>query len=394
MKNIIKMSLLLCGLALTTACSDDNGSNPTLQYPTQFVLNEPAMATQTIDPVHSPNLMLYCSQPDYGFPTHTIYSVQMALAEDKSDIIDLKGTYDQAKIEMKAINLAYKITEIMMERGMTEEDFPIDIPVYLRVRAYAASSAGKMIDGTEIFSNWITLKNVHALWALAPVETPEAMYVAGSFNGNDWGTALKMVQVYDAAHIFWHLVYIDKSGIKFNIEQKESDNIIGYEQLGKIEGEKGEDIINSEGFIASKNPGWYLAIITTTVENREIIYDVQFNEPNVWMIGPITPKADWSELEEGCLFEVPDDPNGEFISPKFAHAAPGGDQDGVRAYVKIPGYEWWKSEFMVYDEKIEYRGMGPDQNDADNGFGYRVAGKKGDRMFFNFTAETGRIGKK
>ena len=44
MKNIIKSALLVVmSLFLMTACSDDNDSNPTIQSPTEFKLNTPAL---------------------------------------------------------------------------------------------------------------------------------------------------------------------------------------------------------------------------------------------------------------------------------------------------------------------------------------------------------------
>ena len=388
----------MCGLVLTTACSDDNDSNPTYQKPTQFVLNTPVMADQTIDLANSESITLYCTQPNYGFPARTIYSVQLATLDDKSDLVDLKGTFDQAKIDVSASLLASTLTNIMLERGKTESDFPMDLPVYLRLKAYAANSAGSMVEGSEIFSNWVTLKNVHLLYSLAPVVTPEAMCVAGEFNGFSWDTALDMVQCYDGANVFWHLVYIDEKGILFNQEHTAGDYVIGIDQI-TVGGDHADDIINADGKIGSKNPGWYLVVVTTSVTGRTINYNVQFNDPNVYSMGPITPEGAWSELEEGTLFSVPDGPDGEFVSPPFERAVPGGDGDGVRAYVKIPGFDWWKSEFMIYGTadsdgyiKIEYRGMGGDQNAAEpDGFGYRVPGKVGQRMYFNFTKEKGKI---
>jgi hypothetical protein len=54
-------------------------------------------------------------------------------------------------------------------------------------------------------------------------------------------------------------------------------------------------------------------------------------------------------------------------------------------YVKIPGEDWWHSEFIVGvdGDKISYRGTGGDQT--------RVAGKVSQRAYLNFTAETGYI---
>lgn len=397
MNKIIKTTLLLlCGLVLTTACSDDNDSNPTFQKPTQFVLNTPAMANSTIDLANSEKIVLYCSQPDYGFPARTVYSVQVASKEDKSDVVDLKGTFSEAVAEISASTLASTLTNMMMEQGKTEDDFPMNIPVYLRMKAYAANSIGTMVEGSEIYSNWVTLSDVRLLYSLAPVTTPEALCVAGNFNGGSWDTALDMVQVYDAANVFWHLVYIDDKGIQFNQEHTAGDFVVGYDQI-TVGGDLAEEIVDADGKIASNNPGWYLVVVTTSVTGRKINYEVQFLRPEVYMMGPITPLGAWSELEDGTMFEVPSEADADFVSPPFAASVPGGDGDGVRAYVKIPGFDWWKSEFMIYGaadsdgyQPLEYRGMGPDQNDAAS-FGERVKGNEGQRMYFNFTKEKGKI---
>ena len=51
--------------------------------------------------------------------------------------------------------------------------------------------------------------------------------------------------------------------------------------------------------------------------------------------------------------------------------------------MKIPGFDWWKSEFMVFDGKIVYRGTGGDQD--------RVMGSAGEKLYLNFGNETGEI---
>jgi len=218
MKNIIKSTLLLlCGVCLFTACSDDNDSNPTLTSPTQFVLNTPAIAANnTIDLANSGYLTLTCSQPDYGFPAYTLYTVQVSLNSDMSNYTELSETSNSAKINVDAATLASTLTTMALEQGKTEDDFPIDVPVYIRLKANMLNTANGTIDGTEILSNIITLSNVHLEYSLPPVTVPEEIYLVGNFNGWDWGNSLTMVPVYGTDNVYWHMVYIDESGIKFN----------------------------------------------------------------------------------------------------------------------------------------------------------------------------------
>ena len=71
----------------------------------------------------------------------------------------------------------------------------------------------------------------------------------------------------------------------------------------------------------------------------------------------------------------------DFVSPAFTGNTP--DDAGVRAYVKIPGNDWWHSEFMVLNGEIAYRGKGGDQD--------RVAGKVGQKLYLNFYTGKGSL---
>lgn len=396
MKKIIKSALLvLCSVCLFTACEDDRDSNPTLQKPSDgsLVLNTPAMAENAVYDLANSTTLTFtlAGLPNYGFPAYTSYDLEVSLNADMSNSV-VVATTPYAKIEVDAALLASTLTELECAAGKGEADFPMEIPLYLRARANAMKNAGGVIDGTETVSNIIKLNQVHLLYSLPPVTTPDNLYVTGSFNGWDWNTSLSMVQCYDGANVFWRLVWIDDSGIKFNAAMAWDGGEVGYNQLNSITGDLADEIKDGGGNIASSNPSWYLMIITTSVSGRDIVYDAQFNKPTVWLMGPVTPLANWSELEEGCDFTVPTTKDDDFVSPAFAGDAPGGDGDGVRAYVKVPGFDWWKSEFMIYDGKIEYRGMGEDQNkEAPAGFGYRVAGSKGQKLYLNFSTGTGVI---
>lgn len=87
--------------------------------------------------------------------------------------------------------------------------------------------------------------------------------------------------------------------------------------------------------IATDTPGWYLMVITSSVSGRNLVYDIQFNKPEIWLMGPVVGNSDWKEQAEGWLCTIPDTFNASFVSPAFAASVPGGDGDGVRAYVKF-----------------------------------------------------------
>lgn len=383
MKNIIKSALLVVmSLTLMTACSDDNDSNPSIQTPTEFKLNTPALENTPIDLANSSKIILTCSQPDYGYTASVQYTVQVATTPDMSDAVELSETSSSAKVEINANLLASTLTNIYVEKGKTEADFPMDVKAYFRLKANIVTSNGNVVEGTEILSNVVSLNNIHLLFSLPAVNLPSHVYVVGNFCDWKWDNSFDMVQVYGTEDTFWHLVYIDDSGIKFNSAAEWNGSEAGYAGI-TVSGDCKDEIIEKDGNIASSKPGWYLVIVTTSVVNREIHYDVQFNKPTIWLIGPAAGSTDYAEEAEGWSFTVPTTKDGDFVSPAFAGSVPGGDGDGVRMYVKVPGHDWWHSEFVVLNDKIEYRATGGDQA--------RVAGSAGQKVYLNFSKGTGEI---
>lgn len=384
MKNIIKSALLVVmSLTLMTACSDDNDSNPSIQTPTEFKLNTPALVNTPIDLANSSKIMLTCSQPNYGYTASVQYTVQVATDENMTDAVELSETSTSAKVAIDAASLASTLTNIYVQKGKTEADFPMDVKAYFRLKANIVTSNGNVVEGTEILSNVVSLNNIHLLFSLPPVNLPSHIYVVGNFCDWKWDNCFDMVQVYGTDNTFWRLVYIDDSGIKLNSADKWNGSEAGYAGI-TVSGDCKDDIIDNGGNIASKNPGWYLVIVTTSVVNREIHYDVQFNKPTILLTGPVAGNSDCKEdIAEGWPFTVPTTKDGDFVSPAFVGSVPGGDGDGVRMYVKVPGHDWWHSEFVVLSDKIEYRATGADQA--------RVAGSAGQKVYLNFAKGTGEI---
>ena len=383
MKNIIKSALLVfMSLTLMTACSDDNDSNPTIQSPTEFKLNTPALENTPIDLANSSKIMLTCSQPNYGYTASVQYTVQVATKEDMSDAVELSETSTSAKVAINAASLASALTNIYVEKGKTEADFPMDVKAYFRLKANIVTSNGNVVEGTEILSNVVSLNKIHLLFSLPPVNLPSNVFVVGNFCDWDWAKSFDMVQVYGTDNTFWRLVYIDDSGIKLNTVAEWNKSEVGYAGI-TVSGDCKDDIIDKDGNIASSKPGWYLVIVTTSVVNREIHYDVQFNKPTIWLIGPAAGSDDFAEEAEGWSFTVPTTKDGEFVSPAFVGSVPAGTDNGVRMYVKIPGHDWWHSEFVTLDGKIKYRATGGDQD--------RAIGSVGQQVHLNFAKGTGEI---
>lgn len=124
---------------------------------------------------------------------------------------------------------------------------------------------------------------------------------------------------------------------------------------------------DSGGNLKIANAGWYLLQVTNgaTREVKVLVPDVYLNGNTI---------GSWDVPEAG-KFTVPTTADGEFVSPAFVA------DDEVRICVKLDGFDWWKTEFIVLDGKIEYRGKGGDQT--------RVRVTTGQKAYLNFTDGTG-----
>ncbi len=355
------------GILSLASCSSDRDSNPTLNTPESFELFMPSLSEDNIvDLEASKTLKLNCSQPDYGYTAAVTYKVEVSTKEDMSKAVTLPTIYTKVNLDINSKEIGTVITKMLVDEGKTKKDFPAITPVHIRIKA--------SIDVAETYSNTITLPKVRVAYTLPEVKLPKKLHVVGNFCNWEWSNSLKMVQVHSTDNVFWSIIYAgpETQGFKLNTKT----NWDGALDFDKIVSQTDNIQAVNDNNIGAKVAGWYTLVVKTEIIDDKVVYNVSLNEPKVYLMGETT-KA-WEEKEEN-LFTVPQTDSGSFVSPEFKN-----DSDAeVRAYVKINGYDWWKSEFMVFNKKLEYRGTGNDQE--------RVTGKKGQRLYINFLDSTGEI---
>ena len=79
MKKLNILALAFASMLTFTACESDNDSNPTVQQPSTFQLNTPALAVNVYDLENSGSIKLTCQQPDYGYTAAVTYFTQISL---------------------------------------------------------------------------------------------------------------------------------------------------------------------------------------------------------------------------------------------------------------------------------------------------------------------------
>lgn len=150
--SLISAWMLMGGVCLFTACEDDRDSNPTIQQPESFVLNEPAYVNNIIDLQTSSTLRLSCAeQPDYGYTAVVTYQPQVSLtgeftiSTDEAEAAEEAGdatltadysivpeTFTTVTMEMTAEALARQLVRL---GKWTTETVPATQNIYLRMQA-------------------------------------------------------------------------------------------------------------------------------------------------------------------------------------------------------------------------------------------------------------------
>lgn len=197
-------------------------------------------------------------------------------------------------------------------------------------------------------------------------EQPLELYMTGSEYG--WGaTWVPMTPIWGSDVDFWTVVYL-KEGEMFKFApQADWGNDFGAQAT--INDVAGAGIVGSDTNLKCTNAGWYLLHIVNGDERK-----IDILAPKVYLMGETA--GEWA-INDSHLFTVPATADGEFVSPAFAKDAE------LRMCVSIEGFDWWKTEFIIADGKIDFRGRGGDQA--------RLNVTAGQKAYLNFTKGTGEV---
>lgn len=219
----------------------------------------------------------------------------------------------------------------------------------------------------------ITLDVTNFRYSVKDNSAPTEMYMTGS--AYDWGKIWKaFTPVNDTKGSFWGIYYFAADDeVKF-APQADWGNDFGFAATISQASIDLAGLSDSGGNIKVGKAGWYLVYVSAIGDDKA----VDFYVPNIYLTGN-TSNGGWDAIAtEQDLFTVPETADGEFISPSFV-------KDGeVRICVHPKNdIDWWRSEFIILNGEIAYRGNGGDQE--------RVQGKAGQQAYLKFSDNTGAI---
>ena len=385
------LQFALCGALMLTSCAKENDSNPTLNTDNlQMTLLESAYPTSLIiDLSKSETLNLKVQeQPNYGFPAVTIYSVQVSIDPAFMDVAPsdaaptvkyttLSTTYTSADMNVDAMELNNAIIKMYQSANNGADPTGLELNIYLRVKAEVSRT-----QGTECYSNVIQMSKVTVAYVAA---IPKNLFLSGTSVKGGNG-AKEWAPVYGAPGNFYTLAYFG-AGDTFLWGDSE-DTGAGYSRTSSFDDQAGAGIEEAEdGSIRVKSAGWYVLNIATVVDKAKnaLVCDLTFYPGAAYVIGNAAG-GDWTDSNPDWQMTPPATADGIWESPAFTA---GGE---LRAYIKVPGLDWWKTEFTLYKGGLYWRTVDIPSNWNENvGSAYSVTCAEGQKLYVNFDTLTGEV---
>lgn len=386
MKKLNIFLISLCTLGLLAGCSDDEKvtitSDENIVPPvlTASIDNGLVFTEQTsmIDSVGT----LRWEPADYGYKAAVKYSV----------MVDVEGGDFSKAVEMTTSNATEVEVTAKMLNDAALKFVSKSEPVKLQIRLKTAISS---IDfdakpDKSVTSNIVTLSMTPYVPA---VTLPEKMFLMGSMAGSQnaagegWKVWQAMVPVTETPGIFWSMQYFAAGDqMKFNQAPDWTDTAVGYSAGLVPEASAtlvGGVTTNNDGNIIVGKAGWYIVVVTAKIKGASLAYSLEFAAPNVYVTGEALT-AKWGEALDEFKFTVPADATGS-----FEYTLTNGKSGDLRIFAQVPGADWWKTEFIPFNGKIEYRENRGELGNSTNNMKTNLA--SGQRVSLNFLKGEGTV---
>ncbi len=394
MKKIFKFMLLpaLVLPLLFTSCDEDRDSNPTLDLShlaEGFVLNTPALAeNNTYDPYYAKNLVLTCSQPNYGGVPYPVkyyaqVSINPAFVSDPTVTHKELATYAEnpSRLDFDAYEVNKAIVSLFRAAN-PDANLPDEMPVYIRLRAVIGGALNQTLG--ETYSNVITLPSVKA--TIPDAKFTDNLFLIGSSIQTPWESWKPIPQVEGLDGNYYGIIYVPAGG-EFKFATEINDEL-GYNQIKEIVDEAGAGISAGDNQkIKVANAGWYTLHFKGTIskDKKNINWTLTVYKTQVCLIGACIGQSDWGFADDTAL-TPPDDPNGEWVSPAFTASKE------LRVSVKVGDINWYSTEFTVHKGDVFWRMKNMPNNWAETmGSDYSVTTTPGKKLYVNFDTNKAEV---
>ena len=396
MKKIFKFMLLpaLVLPLLFTSCDEDRDSNPTLDLShlaEGFVLNTPALAeNNTYDLNSAKNLVLTCSQPNYGnVPYPVKYYAQVSI--DPTFVSDPAATHvELATYADNASRLEFNASEVndavvsLFQAANPDTSVPEEMPIYIRLRAVISGTLNKTLG--ETYSNVITLPSVKATYEAPDAKFTDNLFLIGSSIQTPWQSWKAIPKVEGLDGNYYGIIYVPAGGeFKWGTENNDYRGINRIKEINDVDGAGISEGDNQN--IKVTNAGWYTLHFKgkITEDKKNIDWTLNVYKTQVCLIGGCIGQSTWGFADDTAL-TAPDDPSGDWVSPAFTSS------DELRVAVKVGSIDWYRTEFTVYNGEVFWRKYNMPNNWAETmGEAYSVKPAVGTKLYVNFDTNKAEV---
>ena len=377
---------------LFTSCDEDRDSNPTLDLShlaERFVLNTPALAeNNTYDLSSAKNLVLTCSQPNYGGVPYPVkyyaqVSINPAFVSDPTVTHKELATYAEnpSRLDFDAYEVNKAIVSLFRAAN-PDANLPDEMPVYIRLRAVIGGALNQTLG--ETYSNVITLPSVKA--TIPDAKFTDNLFLIGSSIQTPWESWKPIPQVEGLDGNYYGIIYVPAGG-EFKFATEINDEL-GYNQIKEIVDEAGAGISAGDNQkIKVANAGWYTLHFKGTIskDKKNINWTLTVYKTQVCLIGACIGQETWGFADDTAL-TPPDDPNGEWVSPAFTASKE------LRVSVKVGDINWYSTEFTVHKGDVFWRMKNMPNNWAETmGSDYSVTTTPGKKLYVNFDTNKAEV---
>ena len=377
---------------LFTSCDEDRDSNPTLDLShlaEGFVLNTPALAeNNTYDPYYAKNLVLTCSQPNYGGVPYPVkyyaqVSINPAFVSDPTVAHKELATYAEnpSCLDFDAYEVNKAIVSLFRAAN-PDANLPDEMPVYIRLRAVIGGALNKTLG--ETYSNVITLPSVKA--TIPDAKFTDNLFLIGSSIQTPWESWKPIPQVFDKKGEYYGIIYVPAGG-EFNWGTEINDKL-GINQIKEINDVAGAGITaGDDQNLKVANAGWYTLHFMGEIskDKKNINWTLTVYKTQVCLIGACIGQTNWGFADENAL-TAPDDPSGDWVSPAFTAGSE------LRVAVKVGDNDWWRTEFTILKGDVFWRKQKVDKGwKVDVGSDYSVSTNPGQKLYVNFDTNKAEV---
>ena len=378
---------------LFTSCDEDRDSNPTLDLShlaEGFVLNTPALAeNNTYDFYNAKNLVLTCSQPNYGGVPYPVkyyaqVSIDPAFVSDPTVTHKELATYAEnpSSLDFDAYEVNKAIVSLFRAAN-PDANLPDEMPVYIRLRAVIGGALNQTLG--ETYSNVITLPSVKA--TIPDAKFTDNLFLIGSSIQTPWESWKPIPQVEGLDGNYYGIIYVPAGG-EFNWGTEINDKL-GINQIKEINDVAGAGIsAGEEQNIKVTNAGWYTLLFKgkITEDKKNIDWTLSVYPTKVYILGGSVEMAGTWAFDDAYALTAPADKNGKWVSPAFTASAE------LRAAVKVGDLDWYRTEFTVYKGNLFWRRYDIVNNWAETeGADYSVTTQVGQKLYIDFDNYTAEV---